>query len=136
MSAADIDATLGERALILRVQDRAGRGPYRPGLSRLWVDHDGPVNPPWWVELGIPMADAHSRLIGPYAFGCGFRTINQLQSWFSEAERKRLNRLGFAVAAIKPAKIFFETPTQVVFGTMEPLAGFPCEPMAAFRKVA
>ena len=123
-------------ALVIRVQDAEGRGPYRPGFSRQWSDAIGPICKPWWVELGLSMADAHARMPVGYHYGCGFRSADQLRAWFTNGERKRLNRLGFQVATILPDIVFAETPTQVVFGTREPLNTYPVEPLVAFARAA
>lgn len=112
----------GMSATLVRVQDRHGRGPYRPGLPALWSDYeDGYDCPPWWAELGEPIDVAHERCVGPYHFGCAFRSHDQLARWFNEREQRALDRLGFAVALVKPAVIIAETPRQVVFGSVEPL---------------
>lgn len=108
---------------ILRVQDREGRGPYRPGFSAKWLDDDGPTTLPWWEELGEDMVAAHrQRCAGPYHWGCGFRSGDQLRAWFTPRERGRLARLGFALVRIWPSVVVAETPTQVVFGCSRPLA--------------
>jgi hypothetical protein len=82
------------------------------------------------------MADAHARLCEGYHYGCGFRSAEQLRAWFTHSERKRLNRLGYRVASIAPDIVVAETPTQVVFGTREPLFTYPDEPLVAFARAA
>jgi len=110
---------------IFRVQDSEGRGPYRPGFSRFWTDPDGPVVRPWWDELGIPLAEAVRSLpVGMYS-GCGFRSLELLNQWFTPIERERLQAHGFVVVRFKPDRIIAQTPTQVVFAQRAPLFGLP-----------
>ena len=107
---------------VVRVQSADGRGPYRPGFSWRWSDPQGPLVMPWWEEIGLSMREAHSQLTPEYHWGCGFRTMDQLHSWFTSRELSKLSRLGFAMVRIIPAVVVAETPTQVVFGTVEPLS--------------
>jgi len=107
---------------ILRVQDSVGRGPYRPGFSYRWSDPNGPNCPPWWEELGEDMASAHRRFSGDLHYGCGFKDYAQFEAWFSPREQRALDRLGYRLVAIIPDAIIAETPRQVVFGSIRPLA--------------
>jgi hypothetical protein len=108
-------------AAVLRVQDSEGRGPYRPGFSHRWSDSAGQILMPWWEELGESLEDSLKRMVGPYHWGCGFRTYEQFSNWFSLKEQLALDRLGFSLVAITPTLIVAETPSQVVFGTSRPL---------------
>jgi hypothetical protein len=110
--------------LVWRVQDGQGRGPYKPGFSRQWSDGDsGRLNAPWWIELGLPMDAAHDALKAmPRAhYGCAFRSPEQAKAWFSRSELRRLARLGHHLVPVKVDSILFETPTQLVVGSFEPL---------------
>lgn len=103
--------------MIYRVQDREGRGPYRPGFSQRWADEDGPDCPPWWIETGESMEAAMSRMSDPSLhYGCGFDTLAQLHQWFTRGELRRLDRLGFKLVSFAPDKIIARTDRQVVFG--------------------
>jgi hypothetical protein len=107
---------------VLRVQDASGRGPYRPGFSRLWSDPDGPIVPLWWEEIGQSLEAAHSAMSEEYHWGCGFRTGEQFRAWFSDRELRKLDRFGFYLVRIAPDVIHAETPSQVVFGTVQPMS--------------
>jgi hypothetical protein len=120
LDAARIDQAQG--VVLIRVQDRFGRGPYRPGFSHVWSDPNGPAMRPWWDELGLDFADANERIYDEYYNGCGFRCRDQLHAWFTERELRALDRHGYRLAAVKAHVIHFETPTQVVFGSIEPLS--------------
>lgn len=106
---------------ILRVQDGEGRGPYRPGLSHRWSAVEGPLNPPWWIETGEDVQAAHARIPAGYHVGCGFRDYRQFHRWFTGAELRRLDRLGFRLVTLIPDIIIADTPTQIVFGCLAPL---------------
>ena len=112
----------GVSGVLIRVQDRFGRGPYRPGLTARWSDDDGPIAFPWWTELGLDFAEANSCISDEYHNGCGFRTRDQFEAWFTDREMRALERLGFVLAAVTADVVHFETPTQVVFGSIRPLA--------------
>jgi len=107
--------------VIFRVQDSDGRGPYRLGFSRFWVDDDGPANAPWWTEIGVPIDVAHAWMDDDHHWGCGFSTIDQFCRWFSPAERARLDRFGYILVLLNPDRVIATTPTQVVFGCKRPL---------------
>lgn len=107
---------------VIRVQDARGRGPYRPGFSRVWRDLSWPAQAPWWEEIGEDPFTAHLRIDGAYHCGCAFRTQEQLRRWFSPRELRALDRHGFALASIVPDVVFIETASQVVIGTLAPLS--------------
>jgi len=96
---------------VCRVQDAQGRGPWRPGFSRRWVE-DRPAHAfllPWfreWPDLHIPP--------GKYA-GCGCVSDDQLRLWFSEPEYLRLLQFGFRAVRIGEVRIIAAGSTQCVF---------------------
>jgi len=55
-------------------------------------------------------------------YGCGFSTLDQLQSWFTARELRKLDRLGYKMVQFEADVIIAETPSQVVFGCRLPLA--------------
>jgi hypothetical protein len=115
----------GGKGRVIRVQDREGRGPYRPGFSKCWSDPVGAVCPPWWDEIGETFHEAHSRFAGNYHWGCGFISFDQLEAWFSRRELRKLDSLGFGLVTLQPNIVIAETPRQIVFGVREPLHGRP-----------
>lgn len=108
--------------IVIRVQDRFGRGPYRPGVPAQWSDPNGFDCPPWWIELGIAMEDGHASMNGPYHFGCAFQSRSHLDRWFTGRELRSLDRLGYRLAAVQADIVLFETPRQIVFGSSSPLS--------------
>ena len=104
---------------IYRVQDRDGRGPYRPGVSKLWVDHNDVLPPPTWMaEFG---SDLRTQMHPDEYVGCGMRRLDQLERWFSPSERVRLQALGYRLVALNVDRIIAESENQVVFGRRRPL---------------
>lgn len=111
---------------IVRIQDRAGRGPWKPGFSHRWVedrpDHYALV--PWYQEMGrvdrLAIAGMH--------IGCGCRTEEQLRRWFTLTEYERLVAFGYQAVRMQVGRILGSSETQVVFERARPLR----EAVAAF----
>lgn len=104
---------------ILRIQDAEGRGPYRPGMSKHWVDAEGPPPPPTWIQ---EFGDVRSQCGPDECMGCGCRTLSQLFKWFTPTERVRLHALGYRLVVMWVDRIIVESPNQVVFARKKPLA--------------
>lgn len=104
------------------MQDRDGRGPYRPGLSERWSDNRADDLPPFYDELGVPIHKVRDLFTDGWHAGCGCSSKEQLRQWFSRAERRRLKLLGFREVEFRPDRIVAVTPTQVVFEHRTPLA--------------
>jgi hypothetical protein len=122
------------KATILRVQDEEGRGPWRPGFSRLWVrdraDHDALI--PWPQQFGMGIIQRSDRHAGSH-FGCGCRTVEQLQRWFTAAEYETLTRYGYQAVRLDVDRILAESDIQLVFQRARPLrAG--AEPFDLYAK--
>ncbi len=109
---------------VYRVQDKDGRGPWRPGFSRVWADKEfGPGVerlPPWGVEFGLDLI-ARRGLPGEH-YGCAVRKPRELRRWFSTAEMERLATLGYAIVSVKAERILAESGNQLVFASRKPLA--------------
>lgn len=104
---------------IYRVQDREGRGPYRPGLSKRWVDQNECLPPPDWISEFGPAVLLKFR---PHEYaGCGVRSLEQLGRWFSATEQPRLAALGFQLVAMHVDRILAESENQIVFARSLPL---------------
>lgn len=98
---------------LLRIEDAERRGPYRPGVSHLWADEEGPPPPPpWGVEFGMGILDL--RKPGEN-MQCGFRDEAQLRRWFSLPELYRLQLLGYRIVEVDAVRIVAESKHQVVF---------------------
>lgn len=107
--------------IVLRVQDKFGRGPWRPGFSREWAeDRDERENLlPCFVQFGIDLTTKANPSLGRY-FGCGCRTIEQLKRWFSANEYKTLLNLGYRAVRID-GTVIAESEIQVVLQRKIPL---------------
>jgi hypothetical protein len=68
-------------------------------------------------EFGLGLLN--ERMHGEW-MGCGFRTLNQLYSWFSESELRRLRLLGYAVVPVVVDRILAESERQLVFARSAP----------------
>ena len=106
-------------ATIYRIQDNEGRGPYKPGLSIRWMDPDSDQSsrPPFYFEF--PRMDL-SKLV-PRRSGCGFRTLDQLLSWFTTREISALEKLGYSIVYMDAEEILAESSRQLVFTRSQPL---------------
>ncbi len=106
--------------IVYRVQDLDGRGPWKPGFSRRWVedrpDHDALL--PWPLEFGTGILD---RLLTGEAAGCGCRTLEQLRRWFTASEYKKLLGYGYRAVQMEVGRILAESEIQCLFGRAKPL---------------
>lgn len=105
--------------VVYRVQDRDGRGPWKPGFSSRWVepraDHEN--LPSWYAEFG----PVHSKLLYGEEMGSGCRTLEQLRRWFTRSEYKRLREYGYRAVKMEVGRILAESEIQCVFGRAKPL---------------
>jgi hypothetical protein len=108
--------------LVCRVQDAEGRGPYRPGFSHIWNEHeDGPA--PVMGAFPGAIAEAYKiiRKRGG-AVGCAFRTVEQARAWFNANEVLTLARYGYSLCWMKADEVLAENNDQLVIWTKVPLA--------------
>lgn len=104
---------------IFRIQDRYGRGPWKPGFSKVWVqdrpDHD--LLRPWYEQFGwvnrIAITGMH--------VGCGCRTVDTLRRWFTRDEYAKLLGHGYHAVELDVGRILGESAIQVVFERARPL---------------
>lgn len=111
---------------LFRVQDREGRGPYRPGFSEKWADYEAVDHycPPYFVEMGWSLASIPLRFTDGWHGGCAFASLDDLYRWFAPKERTNLDALGYRINRVRADRIIARTPTQVVFECRKPLARF------------
>ena len=106
------------RVTVFRVQDREGRGPYRPGFSKHWVDYDADVdNPTIFQDFGL---NFRSMFRPGEGGGCAFRTQQQARDWFTPIERVRLANLGYHLHIVTPDRIVAEAPRQLLIASRLP----------------
>lgn len=115
-----MDPAIDPFALVYRIQDAEGRGPFRPGYSAKWLDAKPHCEfPSWLQEFGycIP-ADLEAQ---GWHFGSACRTLDGIKQWFSRTERKRLARYGYSIVAVKPDRIIAESKYQLLIARQRPL---------------
>ncbi len=107
---------------VYRVQDKDGRGPWKPGFSHVWSDDAGPPPPPpWWEEFKEvgPLIDLAYE--AGMHIGSGCRTKAGLRRWFSRSEGRRLKRHGYRTVELQVDEIIGESPNQILFARLKPL---------------
>lgn len=113
--------------MLLRMQDAAGRGPWKPGFSKKWVDDTRRFDlPPLQEDFGIdfkPMVDAAFRR--GLHLGCAVRGIDKFNEWFTASERVKLAMFGYRIVDASACEVLGETNWQVVFGSEQPLSELP-----------
>ncbi|WP_439587511.1 hypothetical protein [Hydrogenophaga sp.] len=103
---------------VYRWQDDEGRGPYRPGFSRAWVDPLHEIkNPAMFTEFGVGVV---GKALPGEGLGCAFRTVEQMKAWFSEGEQERLRFFGYTFVALEADRIVAESERQLVFARRKP----------------
>ena len=104
---------------IYRIQDIEGRGPWKPGFSKQWVesrdDHDNLI--PWYEQFGRVDRLA---IVGMH-IGCGCRTIEQLRRWFSPNEYATLIDKKYNAVCMNVDRVLGESDIQCVFERIKPL---------------
>lgn len=107
-------------ATLYRVQAADGRGPWRPGLSKHWIDNESnrPLQPAVHEAFGW---DWLKKIPQEWHAGCACRTLDGIQAWFTPVEQTRLEAMGYAPVAINVDKIIEENADQVVFARRMPL---------------
>jgi len=101
---------------IYRIQDKDGRGPWKPEFSDKWVREEPDISLlPWMMTMG----PVHLKAEGYEMCGCGCLTKNQLKRWVTKEEYERL--LGFGYKAVKlKARILGEDENQCLFARDDP----------------
>lgn len=104
---------------VFRVQDADGRGPWKPGFSRRWVEHrdDHKNLKPWYEEFG-----RLDRLLCTWEYaGCACESLEQLRRWFTNREYKKLKKYGYFAVKIKVGRVLGMSKTQCFFARNQPL---------------
>ena len=112
--------------MIMRVQNRQGRGPWMPGLSAKWVDaFRTEQHPPIYVECPDYLSHVEAAHNRGMHIGCAVRGKGKLLSWFSPMEILRLYDMGFYIADASACEVLVETPTQLIVASPRPLRLLP-----------
>jgi hypothetical protein len=104
-----IKAALRE-ATVYRVQDRSGRGPFRPGLTDQWRDVEGADYPPIQLDFGMTW---RTEVPPGWHCGCALSDVAAVARWFTASECQRLHILGFNLVSIR-ARVLRESPHQLL----------------------
>jgi hypothetical protein len=110
---------------IFRVQDREGRGPWRPGFSVEWVNPDRTCLPPS-VFVDIPQAASLVRKWGGRGFhvGCAVRA-GKFSAWFDGGEIERLRARGYRLVNAAVCRVIAESDHQLLVVHAAPLRRLP-----------
>lgn len=106
--------------IVYRVQDRTGRGPWRPGFSDKWIEHrdDHSNLLSLFEEFGdLPL---RGRIYG-MSIGCACLSIQQLRRWFTQTEYRTLNQYGYRAVKMRASRILASSDIQCVFERAKPL---------------
>ena len=113
---------------IVRVQDREGRGPWRPGFSWQWTDSGRQSLPPPITTVMPNFRRAVMALHREgFHIGCAVRA-DRIDRWFTRAELAALQRLGFAIRDASKMRVVWENDDQVLVASRLPLALLPAPP--------
>lgn len=111
-----------------RIQDKSGRGPWRPGFSHRWIDpdKDDTLCPPMMVDFPqwLPQV-AKAQKAGYMHFGCCVEGIAGLHRWFTPLELDRLQSLGFDLVDAEPLTPIAVSPSQIIGASRLPLRMLP-----------
>ena len=110
---------------LVRIQDKFGRGPWRPGFSRQWLSEDGPPLPPA-IQETVPnfpalVARAHEKGLH---IGCACREAD-MGKWVQPSEMRRLVDHGFRLVNATQCKILAEDENQVLIASRKPFRALP-----------
>jgi hypothetical protein len=106
---------------VYRVQDRDGRGPWRPGFSMQWVEDRPKSEYAQLRPIMLEFPDLLDRLRDGFHFGVGCTSLEKLRRWITKSEWQTLRKFGFRCFAIEPDKIVAESDIQCVFESRQPL---------------
>lgn len=109
------------RMMVYRVQCEDGRGPWRPGFSRHWIDGDAPEGRLSETVMDLIPVEEILALPMSHHYGCGCRSLPDLMLWFTPLERYRLKVLGFYPVRILADHVVRESEWQVFFARQRPL---------------
>lgn len=103
---------------IYRIQDAAGRGPFKPGFTDSWLedrsDADYRKLKPSFVEFPGILGTMH-MLSANYFCGAGCLSLDQLRLWFRPNEYGRLRRFGYHAVEMDVDRIIAQSDIQCVF---------------------
>lgn len=88
------------KGIFFRIENDKGQGPYLNEIVNKWKteSHDNNSEHPTpyydsWID-GVKFKDMEGRI-------CGFKSLTQLEAWFTSQELSSLSKLGFHVETIE-----------------------------------
>lgn len=106
--------------VVYRVQDATGRGPWRPGLSRLWLEETAPVGRLSESVFDLVTLEEIRAVRDRYHIGSACRSLDALWEWFTPLESARLAALGFHPVQMRADVVIAESRWQLVIGRDRP----------------
>lgn len=106
---------------IFRMQDKDGRGPFKPGFTIKWNEgrEDMASLPPFYCEF--PSFNAGTDVMADEYCGCACASLKKLRRWFTKTEYTRLKKLGYRAVKLKADRIIHESDIQIIFARKRPL---------------
>ena len=104
--------------VVYRVQDLSGRGPWKPGFSKIWVEErpDHKNLQPWFIEFGW----VNKKGLSGETLGSACKTIEQLRRWFTKQDYEKLKTYGYKSVKIEVNRIIAESDIQCFVGRAKP----------------
>ncbi len=111
---------LAKETIVYRIQDKDGRGPWKPGFSHRWVvDREDLDNlAPFYVEFGQTVFD--HAILGMF-LGSACESVEQLKRWFTPEEYKALKSFGYQSVKMQVGRILASSAIQCVIERSKPL---------------
>lgn len=112
--------------ILYRVQDKSGRGPWRPGFSHEWADPTKDISlcPPMMAELP-DWRRSVARHPWLTHWGCCAHGLRGVHRWFTPLEIDRLRALGFHLVDASGMTPICIGESQVLAGSRFPLSYLP-----------
>ena len=98
-----------------RIQDHAGRGPFKPGMSKRWADKEQAPGMQYLPTFFEEFPDIYTKFKDGFHHGSAVRDPHDLTRWFSPSERKKLAKLRYWPVCISVDHVLAESKNQLVF---------------------
>lgn len=111
--------------MIIRLQDKEGRGPWRPGFSKNWITDNNPfIGKPIYEDFPDftkMVQKAHKEGLH---IGCAVQK-EKVGIWFTNEELNKLYDLDFQWVNCEKCDILGESDTQVIITSVLPFKFLP-----------
>jgi len=112
---------MSARPLVYRVQDRHGRGPWKPGFSESWVEDRTDAEFDAIDPFPMNVLRAQVRRARGMHVGHACLSLDQLRLWFTPGEYRKLLGHGYRAVRIPVDTILVESPSQCLFARRKPM---------------